>query len=81
MSWVVSKMIEQYYTFCRRCGRQILMTRCKDTGRWIPCDPEIHKYKPAGGPYTYVTAEGMFRRGVRDRNGEWGYQRHRRDCA
>lgn len=74
-------MTNQFMTYCRRCGRHILMTRCEEDGRWVPCDPEIHRYRPAGGPETYVNVDGKYCRGVRDRDGEVGYRRHRRDCA
>ena len=74
-------MDNQFYTHCRRCGRQILMTRNRQTGAWVPCDPEILRFTPAGGPETYVNTDGKYCRGKRDRNGEFGYRRHRRDCA
>lgn len=74
-------MFEQFMTKCRRCGRQILMTRNVRTGQWVPCDPEIRRYVQSGGPETYVTPEGVLLHGQRDYNGEIGYRRHRRDCA
>jgi len=73
-------MQNAFYTLCRDCGRQILMVQDIKTGRWIPCNPEIHKYKPSGGPETYVSEEGKLQRGRRDNTGEWGYQKHFRSC-
>ena len=70
----------QFFTNCRNCGRQILMTYDGKDRRWIPCDPEIRKYKASGGPETYVTPTGELKRGVRDYNGEFGYRKHRKDC-
>ena len=77
--------MRQFETFCKRCGRKILMTRNEKEGRWVPCEPEIRKYEPEGGPFTYVTPEGKVCRGKRMPvgylGGEWGYQKHRIDCA
>jgi len=73
-------MENQFLTFCRLCGRQILMTRCTADGRWVPCNPEIHRYKKAGGPYTYVNTDGILCYGKRDKDGEWGYQKHSMCC-
>lgn len=74
-------MFEQFITRCRRCGKQILMTRNIRTGAWVPCDPEVRRYIRADGPETYVTPEGVLLHGVRDNRGDIGYRRHRRDCA
>ena len=71
-------MINQFYSICRCCGKQILMTRCEDTGRWIPCDPYVVRFRSSGGPETFVDTKGILRRGVRDENGEIGYRKHRR---
>ena len=75
--------MEQFYTRCRDCGKQILMTRCEKTGQWVPCNPDIMWFTPAGGPETYVNTDGKLCRGVRnyDHSGEIGYRKHRRDCA
>lgn len=77
--------MRQFETFCKRCGRKIIMTLDEKTGRWVPCDTEIHKYIPGGGPFTYVNTEGQKRRGEKttsyDWDGEWGYRQHRADCA
>ena len=71
-------MINQFYTICRDCGKQILMTRCEDTGRWIPCEPYVHRFTPSGGPVTYVNTEGKLCHGYRSRDGEIGYMKHRK---
>ena len=69
-------MINQFYTICRGCGKQILMTRCEDTGRWVPCNPVIGRYKPSGGPLTYVNTDGKLVRGTIANDGEFGYRKH-----
>lgn len=71
----------QYFTTCRYCGKQILLTRA-DNGKTIPCDPEIIRFNPTGGPDTFVTETGRFLRGERDRNGtEMGYKKHLKGCG
>ena len=76
-------MAEQFFTTCKFCGKQILMTRNLRNGIWIPCDPEIRKYTPGGGPNTYITAEGEIVRGGKWFGGQeaFGYKRHRKDCT
>lgn len=74
-------MVNQFLTFCRYCGMQILMTRCEDTGRWVSCNPVIQKYRPDGGHDIYVNTEGMISYGTLSRNGEYGYQLHGRTCS
>lgn len=60
----------------------ILMTQRADDGRWVPCDPEIRRFRPSGGPETYINENGKTCRGKRDRDGsEVGYRRHRTDCV
>ena len=72
---------EQFFTTCPKCGKQILMTKCQRNNLWVPCDPELFRFTPAGGPETYVTPEGNTMRGYRDRNGQYGYRKHgRRVC-
>ena len=73
-------MAEQFFTTCRKCGRQILMTRNIYNKYWIPCDPEILRYKPAAVSSNYVTPEGIVVSGKPDRDGEFGYRLHRRTC-
>lgn len=74
-------MIKQYFTFCKRCGRQILITRCDRTGKWVACDPEIHQYMRSDGLLTYVNEYGELCHGKQEIGGEWGYRRHRNDCV
>lgn len=71
---------EQYFKTCRNCGRQILMTRNQQNGRWIPCEPEIFRFIPVNGAELYVTPEGMTVRGVRNHEGQFGYKRHSKGC-
>lgn len=72
---------EQYFRFCRRCGKQILMTYNSRKGQWVACDPEIRRFRRAGGPETFVTPNGEVCYGVRAYDGEIGYRKHRRDCT
>ena len=72
---------EQFFKYCKRCQRQILMTYSPFTGRWIPCDPEIKRFNRGNGPETFVTPDGEILHGVRALNGEFGYRKHRRDCV
>ena len=77
--------MRQFETFCRRCGRKIIMTMNEKTGRWVPCDTDIRRYVPGGGPNAFVDPEGKIRYGKRtfsgNTAGEWGYEKHRADCA
>ena len=71
----------QFFTTCKKCGRKILMTRNHTNGYWIPCNPELYRCAPSGGPETYVTPEGRMVRGFRDRDGQFGYLGHRWSCG
>ena len=73
-------MINQFITTCKHCGKPILMTKCEETGKWIPCDPEANLFLPSGGPETYINERGKQCRGIRDRNGETGYKKHYLTC-
>lgn len=74
-------MENQFYTICRRCGRQILMTRCNDDGRWIPCDPVVNRFTSEGGPYMYINTNGEVKYGRRSKDGELGYKKHSLYCV
>jgi len=79
--------MKQFTTLCRYCGKMIVMTFSGKDGRWVPCDPEIYRFRRSGGPFTYVNTEGVICRGERvncrftDTSAEYGYRRHRKDCA
>ena len=74
-------MINQFLTFCRSCGKQILMTRCEETGHWIPCNPLIQRYNPTYGNEPFIDTHGMRRTGQPDMHGsEFGYSHHGKDC-
>ena len=75
---------KQYFTNCRYCGRQILMTRNTDTGRFTPCDPAIKKYVPnPNGNVLYVNEDGKAHWGfISDHIGaEFGYLKHYTSCS
>jgi len=70
----------QFYTICKRCGRQILMTKTEQG--WMPCHPEVMRFRPAGGPCTFVNEDGKVCRGERVfGGGEIGYEKHWRHCV
>lgn len=75
-------MGRQFFTCCKRCGKMILLTQ-KANGEWVPCDPEVYTFEPAGGPSTFITPEGERVRGRMTREGDrhFGYQLHRRTCT
>lgn len=77
--------MKQFETFCKCCGRKIIMTYSSTRKRWVPCNPDIRRYREEAGPYIFVNPYGDIRHGVptdsRDPGGEWGYQRHRMECA
>jgi len=70
----------QFFTTCTRCGKQILMTQNLQNRLWIPCDPVIYRFRLANGPDLFVTPEGNEVKGVRDRDGQFGYRAHKRSC-
>jgi len=76
-------MAEQFFTTCKFCGKQILMTRNLRNGIWIPCNPEIRHFQSGGGPNTYITPEGEVVHGQNATFGSdsFGYIRHRKDCT
>lgn len=73
-------MAKQYFTVCPRCGQQILMTYCEQNGKWVLCDPYLYRFRLSAGPGIYVTPEGDVVRGTHDRDGIFGYKKHRKDC-
>lgn len=77
--------MKQFETFCKNCGRKIIMTYNEKSDRWVPCEPDIFRYVRNAGPSAYVNPDGEIYRGKRMAvdylGGEWGYQKHRRDCA
>lgn len=73
---------DQFFTTCKRCRRQILMTYCYETGKWVPCDPTLKHFDVSGGPVTYITINGDIKHGNVVPDGpETGYRKHRRDCV
>ena len=52
------------------------MTRNLQNGVWVPCNPEILRFRPCVGADTYVTPEGDVVRGARDHDGMFGYKKH-----
>ena len=59
------------------------MIRNTQTGRYTPCDPEIHKYIPnPDGNVLYVNQDGQSQWGYRDDGpcAEFGYLKHYTSC-
>lgn len=75
-------MGNQFFTSCKRCGKQILMTQNVATHKWTPCNPTILYFTEKDTPDVFVTVDGEIMHGVPAVNGEGklGYLRHRRDC-
>ena len=73
---------KQFFTNCRYCGRQILMVRNTDTGRFTPCDPLIGKYIPNPDGVQYINEGGKANYGfISDHMGaEFGYTKHYATC-
>ena len=70
---------KQYFTTCKHCGKQILMTRNIETGRFIVCNPEIRFFEP-GGEDPYITPDGQTVMGKSSNRGEIGYRKHSITC-
>lgn len=49
-------------TQCRGCGQEIAFIKTVK-GKTMPVNPESVYFIPAGGPNTYVMADGVVRRG------------------
>ena len=76
-------MSEQFFTTCRYCGRQILMTRNIDTGRYTPCNPEVIRFIPdEGAESVFINENGQTEHGFfTDVMGKVGYQKHSIFCT
>ena len=72
---------KQYMTFCKYCGRHILMTRNVDTGRFTPCDADIIRFVPnENANNIFINLDGQMQRGDYTEKGEIGYKRHLLSC-
>ena len=69
---------KQFFTTCKYCGKQILMTRNVDTGRFTPCDPLIVRFFPDdGSDEFFIDEDGKNVRGFQsDTMGHIGYKKH-----
>lgn len=73
-------MNNQSFGTCSGCGKQIIWTKM-NSGKNMPCDPEVIWFTSAGGPETFITPYGKIVRGKRDRDGkEMGYVPHWATC-
>ena len=72
-------MNKQFFTNCRYCGKQILMTRSAVNGHYIPCDSEIVRFTQ-GGKKQFITPDGEPVMGEYAADGEVGYQKHSLTC-
>ena len=73
---------KQYFTTCKYCGMQILMTRNVDTGRFTPCDPLVIRFFPdEDEDEVFIDEDGRATRGYRsDVMGYVGYKKHSTSC-
>ena len=68
-------------TFCKYCGRHILMTRNVDPGRFTPCDADIIRFVPnENANNIFINLDGQMQRGDYTEKGEIGYKRHLLSC-
>ena len=73
----------QFFTECRYCGKQILMTRNVDTGRYTPCDSLVHRFFPDEDSNDFfINEDGKQIRGFsNDVMGHIGYKKHSESCS
>lgn len=73
---------KQFYTFCKHCGKQIIMTRNTETGRFTPCDPEIKRFIPDDEALdVFINIDGQTVHGIDGRGmGDMGYKKHSLSC-
>ena len=77
-------MRKQFFRNCRYCGKQILMVRNTESGRYTPCDTEIRRYIPnPDGNILYVNEDGQGKWGFVSEpvfGSEFGYLKHYTSC-
>jgi len=73
----------QFFTTCKYCGKQILMIRNVETGRYTPCNPEINWMIPTiEGNEVFIDEDGRKRIGAyTDTAREVGYKKHSITCT
>lgn len=72
----------QFFTTCRYCGKQILMTRNTETGRYTPCNPEIVRFFEDDTGTAFVNEDGKIVFGfASDTMGHVGYKKHSMFCS
>ena len=65
---------------CRGCGRLIVWTKMQ-SGKPMPCDPEIIRFIPGEGSEMFVTPDGFLLQGKRDQQSKTiGYISHFATC-
>ena len=67
----------QRYGVCRKCGRQILLTRFRNGRGWFECNPYVKRikagYYEGPGAVSYITPDGTFHtHGLINQNFEGG---------
>ena len=71
----------QFFVTCRYCGKQILMTRNVDNGRYTPCDPTVVRFFEDDTGETFVNEDGKTVTGFEsDTMGNIGYRKHSTTC-
>ena len=74
---------KQFFTTCRYCGKQILMTRNVDNGKFTPCDPTVIWFFPDEDcKEGFVDEDGRFVFGyASDTMWHVGYRKHSMTCG
>lgn len=75
-------MYGQSVARCKGCGRQIIWTKMQ-SGKAMPCDPEIIRFVPGKGGEVFITPEGLAKHGERTGIEEslMGYISHWATCT
>ncbi len=65
---------------CRGCGKLIVWTKMQ-SGKSMPCDPEVIRFVPGEGSEMFVTPDGLLLQGKRDpQSNIIGYISHFATC-
>ena len=56
--------MKQWMAYCKGCGKLIVWTKMQ-SGKAMPCDPEIIRFIPDEGGEVFITPEGLTKHGKR----------------
>ena len=57
--------MKQWMAYCKGCGKLIVWTKMQ-SGKSMPCDPEVIRFVPGEGSEMFVTPDGLLLQGKRD---------------